>query len=275
MTRAAHAPLRPQVVQQLFFQCSPGLNEQATVNRFVGHAQALVVGILVLQPPGNLFGRPVQDQFTRNDVPQLALDAQQTLLRPQGRNPSLLICIMGTIGRTPTMASDLPAHGGGRSIQTSRYLTNRGTASDPSRYVLSLRQGEHQAPAVTSSRGNAAPRQQHGANAAVWLVKSAPNLMQRLSRLPAAPNVTLLDRRKPKPHPSSHANTTFTEQIYIRWCCIDLSNAPALPETYTTGVGCAWRGEVQSGIGVLTRGGCARNRRVLLPTLHSKASMVD
>src|SRR5262249_7586876 len=61
------------------------------------------------------------------------------------------------------------------------------------------------------------------------LVKSAPNLMQRLSRLPAASNITLLDRRKPKPHPWPHANTTFTEQIYIRWCCIDLSNAPRLP----------------------------------------------
>jgi hypothetical protein len=47
----------------------------------------------------------------------------------------------------------------------------------------------------------------------VRLVKSAPNLMQRLSRLPAAPNVTLLDRRKPKPYPWSHANTTFTTQI--------------------------------------------------------------
>jgi DNA repair exonuclease SbcCD ATPase subunit len=64
----------------------------------------------------------------------------------------------------------------------------------------------------------------------MWLVKSAPDLMQRLSRLPAAPNVTLLDRRKPKPHPWSHANTTFAEQIYIRWCCIDLSNAPAKEE---------------------------------------------
>jgi len=59
------------------------------------------------------------------------------------------------------------------------------------------------------------------------LVKGAPNLMQRLSRLPAAPNVTLLDRRKPKPHPWPHDNTTFIELIYIRWCCIDLSNAPA------------------------------------------------
>jgi len=58
------------------------------------------------------------------------------------------------------------------------------------------------------------------------LVKSTPNLMLRLSRLPAAPNITFLDRRKPKPHPWPHANTTFTEQIYIKWCCIDLSNAP-------------------------------------------------
>src|SRR5580658_2391978 len=226
MARAAHAPLRPQVVQQLFFQCSPGLHEQATVNRFVGHAQALVVGILVLQPPGNLLGRPVQDQSTRNDVPQLAVLGKHTALRTQGRNPSLLICIRGTIGRPATRASDLPAHGGGRSIQASRYLTNRGTRSDPSRDVLSLRHGERPSRAAAECWSNPSARQQHRANTAVRLVQSAPNLMQRLSRLPAAPNVTLLDRRKPKPHLSSHANTTFTEQIYIRWCCIDLSNAP-------------------------------------------------
>jgi hypothetical protein len=62
--------------------------------------------------------------------------------------------------------------------------------------------------------------------------------MQRLSRPPATPNVTLLDRRKPKPHPSSHANTTFTEQIYIRWCCIDLSNAPPLPDKSSSSTTC-------------------------------------
>src|SRR5271163_1173151 len=130
--RATDAALGSQVPQQLFLQHSAGLDEQATVNRFVGHAQALVRGILDLQPPGNLLGRPVQDQSTRNDVPQLAVLGKQTALRTQGRNPSLLICIVGTIGRTPPMASDLPAQGGGRSIQTSRYLTNRGTRSDPS-----------------------------------------------------------------------------------------------------------------------------------------------
>jgi hypothetical protein len=62
----------------------------------------------------------------------------------------------------------------------------------------------------------------------MWLVKGAPNLMQRLSRLPPAPNVTLLDRRKPKSLSWPHANTTSTQQTYIRWCCIDLSNAPRL-----------------------------------------------
>ena len=89
MTRAAHAPLRPQVVQQLFFQCSPGLNEQATVNRFVGHAQALVSGILVLQPPGNLLGRPVQDQSTRTMSRSLRFLASRQLF---GRKAETQAC---------------------------------------------------------------------------------------------------------------------------------------------------------------------------------------
>src|SRR6266850_707636 len=67
----------------------------------------------------------------------------------------------------------------------------------------------------------------------MWLVKGAPNLMQRLSRLPPVPNVTLLDRRKPKSLSWPHANTTFTQQTYIRWCCIDLSNAPVLMVKYS------------------------------------------
>src|SRR5258708_7397525 len=62
------------------------------------------------------------------------------------------------------------------------------------------------------------------------LIVITANLMQRLSGLPATPDITLLDLRKPKPHPRSHANTTFREPSYIRWCCIDLSNAPALLE---------------------------------------------
>src|SRR5277367_1042281 len=55
MTRAAHAPLRPQVVHQLFLQYSSRLNEQAAINSLGGHAHTLVVGITGLQPSGNLF----------------------------------------------------------------------------------------------------------------------------------------------------------------------------------------------------------------------------
>src|SRR5271170_5785682 len=60
------------------------------------------------------------------------------------------------------------------------------------------------------------------------LIVITTNLMQRLSGLPATPDITLLDLRKPKPHPWFHTNTTFRKLTYIRWCCIDLSNAPDL-----------------------------------------------
>src|ERR1700676_1821374 len=45
--RAADPPLGAQVLNQLFFQHSARLNEQAAINRLVGHAQALVLGILI------------------------------------------------------------------------------------------------------------------------------------------------------------------------------------------------------------------------------------
>src|SRR5712664_3901971 len=139
MARTAHAPLRPQLVQQLFFQHSTGLNEQAAVDGFVGHAQALVIGILDLQPSGNLLGRPVQDQFTRNDIPQLAVEGKQTPFQSQGREPSLVIGIMGAIGSTSTVAGDLSAYRRRGATQQSSYFTNRRSRSESARDVFSLR----------------------------------------------------------------------------------------------------------------------------------------
>src|ERR1700730_8281508 len=57
--RAADSPLESKMLNQLLFQHSSRLNEQAAVNRFVGHAHALVLGIPPLQPSGNLFRRPI------------------------------------------------------------------------------------------------------------------------------------------------------------------------------------------------------------------------
>src|SRR5208337_570289 len=213
------------MVHQLFLQHSTRLNEQAAVNGLVGHAHALVVGITGLQPSGNLLRRPVQNQFTRNDVAQLTVYGKQTAFRPQRCVPCLLVRIIGAIGRSATMARNLPAHRRRSPMKTTGDLTNRRTGSHPSRNVLSLSERERQPRAATSHRRDAAARQQHSANRVVTLAVDAPDFMQRLPGLPSTPNVTLINRRKPKPS-WSHSNTTFPTQIYIRWCCIDLSNAP-------------------------------------------------
>src|ERR1700687_2212244 len=42
--RPAHAGVAPQVAQELLFQQSARLNEQAAVNSLVGHAHALIAG---------------------------------------------------------------------------------------------------------------------------------------------------------------------------------------------------------------------------------------
>jgi len=68
---------------QLFFQRSPRLDEQASINGFVGHAHTLVMGILGLQPSGDLFRRPLQRQLTRNDLLQLLMDSKKAGLRLQ------------------------------------------------------------------------------------------------------------------------------------------------------------------------------------------------
>src|SRR6185369_14256102 len=136
--RATHAPLGSQVLHQLLFQHSARLDEQTTVNGLVGYAHPLVLGILRLQPSGNLLGRPVQEQFTGNDLSQPWVQRQMALVGPQSRLPGVVIRLMRPIGGTATMACDLPAHRRGRSIQVSGDLTNRRAGSNPARDVLAL-----------------------------------------------------------------------------------------------------------------------------------------
>src|ERR1700688_4551564 len=154
--RAAYTPLGPKVLNQLFFQHSARLNEQTAINRFVGHAHALVVGILDLQPSRNLFRPPVQDQFTRNDRPQLPPKGEKAPLGSQGRRPRLVIGFMSSIERSPAMAGDLSTYRRNCPLQTFGYITNRGTGSDSSGDVFPLRQCERQRRASTDARCNPA-----------------------------------------------------------------------------------------------------------------------
>jgi hypothetical protein len=84
MARAADPPLGSQMPHQFLFQRSPRLYEQTPIDGFVRHAQALVVRVLHLQPPGNLLRRPILHQFTRNHLLQLAVGGQPTRLGPHG-----------------------------------------------------------------------------------------------------------------------------------------------------------------------------------------------
>ena len=65
---------------------------------------------------GNLLRRPVQNQFTRNDVPQLQVDGKKAALGPQGRLPGFVVRLTGSIRRAATMTCDLPAHSRYRSL---------------------------------------------------------------------------------------------------------------------------------------------------------------
>src|SRR5271156_5356278 len=60
------------------------------------------------------------------------------------------------------------------------------------------------------------------------LAEGTTNLMQRLSRLPSAPDVSPLRRRKPVPSSLSH-----NHHLHIRWGCIDRLRPPRFPGTST------------------------------------------
>jgi hypothetical protein len=107
----------------------------------VGHAQALALGILDFQPTGNLFRRPVQNQFTRNHLLQLHVDGKKAPLRPEGRLPGFAVGLVGSIQRTAIMTCDFPAHGRHRSVQAFGNLTYRRARSEPSRDLLASAAG--------------------------------------------------------------------------------------------------------------------------------------
>src|SRR6266851_3757276 len=62
---------------------------------------------LYLQPSGNLFRRPIQNQFTRNHLPQLHVNGQKAPLGPQSRVPGSLIRLIRSVLRATAMASHL------------------------------------------------------------------------------------------------------------------------------------------------------------------------
>src|SRR6266849_8897669 len=127
------------------------------------------------------------------------MDRKKAPLGTQGRLPGFAVGLAGSIHRTATMTCDFPAHGRHRSVQAFGNLTYRRARSDPSGDLLALTQREREERAPPNRRNKPTATQHHTTNGRMLLAKGAPDLVQRLSRLPTAPHVALLCGRKSKP----------------------------------------------------------------------------
>ena len=98
------APARAQMIHQFLFQHPARLDEETSIDRLVRHSQPLVVRKLDLQPTGDLFRRPIQRQFTGDDVAQRPVAREYTLLGAQRRPPGSIICSSGAISIAPAVS---------------------------------------------------------------------------------------------------------------------------------------------------------------------------
>jgi hypothetical protein len=98
--RAAYATLGSQVPKQLFFQHSSCLNEQATVNGLVGHAQALVIGILGFQPSEICSGDQSRISLLATIFCNFTWMERRHRLGRKADSPGFAVGLVGSIHRT-------------------------------------------------------------------------------------------------------------------------------------------------------------------------------
>ena len=105
---AADRASRPQVRQQLLLEHTTGLDEQASVDRFVRHTCALVIRMLALQPAGDLLRRPLAFELLCYCVTELRLPRQLAGLWPPGPIPGRRFRDGRTIDASTAIATHLP-----------------------------------------------------------------------------------------------------------------------------------------------------------------------
>jgi hypothetical protein len=132
---------------------------------------------------------------------------------------------LSAIGRTTTMAQGFSAHCRDCAIKASSDLAKRRTASDPARDVLSLslRERRQRTAAIGGAippRGSNTQRMQLCGLSKVRPISCSgcPAFHRHQTSffsIAESPIVFL-----------ARYNTTFREQTYSRWCCIDLLRTP-------------------------------------------------
>ncbi len=119
-----HSPCS-QMPDELLLEHASSLNEEASVDGFVGDLHLLVVRVSPLQPPRDLLRCPIEAQLPGHNLLQSPVNRQPTRLRATCPVPGPLISVARSISLPTAMASDLPAHRGGRALDRSRDLPHR------------------------------------------------------------------------------------------------------------------------------------------------------
>ena len=92
LLRATNGSLGPEAGLQLLLQDPSGLNIQAALDGFVGHACVFSVRIVFLQPPGNLLRRPLLLELGGNGLRKGTMLSQLTPFGAMRAIPGGLVC---------------------------------------------------------------------------------------------------------------------------------------------------------------------------------------
>ena len=125
-----------------------------------------------------------------------------------------------------------PTHRGGRPIQSSSNLTYWRTGSKPSRYILSLCQGERETRATTSWREKSFREVTTNSECSCVACQRRDRSHATTVRPSIAARLRSSPTQKIQTAFLASYDTTFSEQTYIRWCCVDSLRPPALPDKF-------------------------------------------
>src|SRR4051812_12185517 len=114
-----HLPPCTQLCRQLLLQHAARLNKETAIDRFVRYPHVSVGRDLLLQPPGDLLGRPLQRKLLRPAPSYPPRERQATRLRAQRPPPGAPLGPFCTVSLRTAVASNLPAYRRWRSFETS------------------------------------------------------------------------------------------------------------------------------------------------------------
>jgi hypothetical protein len=156
MARPADRPLGSQMRQQFLLQNTTGLNEQASVDRLVGHAHLRVIGMLSHEPACNLLWGPFARELGGYGAAKICTASQLAGFGTLRAIPGRLIRRGCAILRRTAIAPDLAADGRCGTMQGTRDGAQGLPGAQTSGDLLAFAEGQGQAGPHAIRRADAA-----------------------------------------------------------------------------------------------------------------------